>query len=257
MDFATLTFVILTKNEQRNIAECAGSIPHGAQALVFDAESVDETRAIAKSCGATVATAPWRGIAWARDAAEQLVRTEWLFMLDADERVSPQLREELASLQTTPEIDAYEIPRENHFCGRWVRGAAWWPDLQIRMYRKGKARQASLNERAAAAGHIYYEAPGRTRTLRSQVIHYSYDSIDDYRRRFARYTDLEARARRASLPEFAAAWLVMPLRALWLLVWRRGFLDGWRGVYVSVASALYPAVVVTKALATRVEAERA
>jgi glycosyltransferase involved in cell wall biosynthesis len=256
MDFAAMTFVILTKNEQRNVADCIGSIPRGSCALVFDAESTDDTRSIAKGLGASVATAPWRGIAWARAAAEQLVRTEWIFLLDADERVSPELRDALAKLAPSQEIDAYAIPRENHFCGKWVRGAAWWPDRHVRLYRKGKARQAARDARAQAAGHIYYEAPGKTHPLDEPIVHYSYASIDDYRQRFARYTDLEARARPATVSEFILAWLLMPVRALWLLVWRRGILDGWRGVYVSVASALYPAVVATKALRSAAEPQR-
>jgi len=233
------------------VADCLGSLPAGAVALVFDAESDDRTRLIAADLGARVAVAPWRGFAMARAAAEQLVQTEWIFVLDADERVTPALGEELASLRPSAGIDAYTIPRANHFCGRWIRGAAWWPDRQIRLYRKGRARQAARDERSRAGGHVYYEAPGRTADLEGHIIHYSYASIDDYKRRFKRYTDLEAGARPGTFGELAKSWLVMPLRAAWLLVVRRGVLDGWRGVYVSVASALYPAVVATKAWRAR------
>jgi hypothetical protein len=118
------------------------------------------------------------------------------------------------------------------------------------MYRKGRASQAADNPRRHAAGHVYYEAPGRTAELRGHIIHHSYESVDDYRRKFKRYTDAEAGAHRATFGEFVAAWLVMPVRAAWLLTWRRGVLDGWAGIYVSIASALYPAVVATKALRT-------
>jgi glycosyltransferase involved in cell wall biosynthesis len=247
MILSGITFVILTKNEEHNIGDCIASVPPGAPTLVFDAESTDRTRAIAFDLGARVAVAPWRGIGFARDAAEQLVQTEWVFVLDADERVTPGLRDELAALHTSDAIDAYTIPRANHFCGRWIRGAAWWPDRQVRMYRKGRAEQAARDARSHAAGHVYYVAPGRTADLRGHIIHYSYASVEDYRRRFRRYTDLEANTRGATFGELAKAWLVMPVRAAWLLVWRRGLLDGWRGVYVSIASALYPAVVATKA----------
>lgn len=250
MDASDITFVILTRDEERNIAECLRSLPPGAKALVFDSESTDKTLAIAAAMGARVAVAPWRGVGPARSAAEQLVRTEWLFTLDADERVTPELAAEIAGLRTSPHIDAYSIPRANYFGGRWIRGASWWPDRRVRMYRKGRATQTADNLRRHAAGHVYYEAPGRTAELKSHIIHHSYASVDDYRRKFKRYTDAEASARRSSLGEFVGAWLVVPLRAAWLLTWRRGALDGWTGVYVSVASALYPAVVATKALRT-------
>lgn len=247
MDLAALTFVVLTRNEERNLGECLASIPTGARILVYDAESTDATVQIARERGAQVVMGAWRGFAIARDAAEQSVTTEWLFILDADERVTQELRAELEELQPSGGIDAYEVPRANYFCGRWIRGAAWWPDRQVRMYRKGRARQAARDARSRAAGHVYYVAPGRTGQLGGRLIHNSYESIDDYRRRFKRYTDLEAAAGPASFLDLLASWLVMPLRAGWLLLWRRGLLDGWRGIYVSVASALYPAVVVTKA----------
>jgi glycosyltransferase involved in cell wall biosynthesis len=222
-------------------------LPEGASALVYDAESTDRTRLIASDAGARLAVAPWRGVGIARDCAEQLVQTEWVFTLDADERVTPALSAELASLQTSADVDAYTVPRANHLCGRWIRGAAWWPDRQVRLYRKGRAQQTARDARSRAAGHVYYVAPGRTADLAGHVIHYSYASVGDYRERFKRYTDAEASVLPATTSDCARAWLVMPARAVWLLVWRRGLLDGWRGVYVSVASALYPAVVATKA----------
>lgn len=250
MDVAGITFVVLTRDEERNIGDCLKSLPLGAQALVLDSESTDRTRSIAADMGARVAVAPWRGVGPARAAAEQLVQTQWVFTLDADERVTPALAAELAGLVPSDSIDAYSIPRANYFGDRWIRGAAWWPDRQVRMYRKGRASQAADSPRRHAAGHVYYEAPGRTAELRGHIIHLSYTSVDDYRRKFKRYTDAEAGAHRATLGEFVGAWLVMPVRAAWLLTWRRGVLDGWAGIYVSIASALYPAVVATKALRT-------
>lgn len=251
MNAAAITVVVLTKNEEHNIADCLESLPAGAHALVYDAESTDATRQIAADRGARVAVAPWRGISAARNAAEQLVQTEWLFILDADERITPQLSGELTALQTSPSIDAYTIPRANYFCNKWIRGAGWWPDRQIRLYRRGRAQQSARDARSFAAGHIYYVAPGKTADLRGHIVHYSYASVEDYRTKFKRYTDAEAGDRPATLLELAKAWLVMPLRAAWLLVWRRGVLDGWQGLYVSVASALYPAVVATKAWRNR------
>ena len=247
MDPSSITFVILTRDEEGAIADCLGSLPAASAALVYDAQSRDRTREVAASLGARVYVVPWHGFEVARAAAGLLVKTEWVFVLDADERVSTSLREELLALETRPDIDAYTVPRANHFCGRWIRGAAWWPDRQVRLYRRGRAKLTASDPRKRAGGHVYFSAPGRTADLDGHVIHYSYASIDDYRRRFKRYTDSEASAGPATFREAAAAWLVMPLRAAWLLVVRRGLLDGWRGVYVSIASALYPAVVATKA----------
>lgn len=240
---ADITFTILTKNEAANIAACLRSLPAQSRALVYDAESDDATVDVARSLGARVAIAPWAGFAQAREHAHAMVQTPWTFMLDADERITPELARELAGLEPPQEVSAYSLPRRNWFCGRWIKGAGWWPDRLVRLFRTGRAR---LTARGTSGVHETWVPLGKSAELVAPLDHYSYTEVGSYRRKFAIYTELEAQAMKAGAGRVIAAWLSVPLRATWLLLRRGGILEGWRGIYISAGSAAYPAVVATK-----------
>lgn len=245
MDSADVTFVILTKNEAPNIGACLASLPKGSRALVYDALSDDGTASLAQSAGANVVSAPWAGFVAARDAAAQLVKTPWTFMLDADERISPALARELECLQPGPHIGSYSMPRRNHFCGRWIRSAGWWPDRLVRLFRTGQARLVARG--ASSQGvHETWHPGGECHELASPIEHYSYDSPAGYRRKFSLYTDLEAGSGRAAFADVVGAWLVVPARFAWYWLRRGGIFEGWRGAFVCGGNATYPAVVATK-----------
>jgi glycosyltransferase involved in cell wall biosynthesis len=244
---ADITFVVLTKNEASNITQCLQSLPKGSASLVYDAQSSDETSNLAVSLGAAVVQAPWEGYVRARAAAVKLVSTPWTFMLDADERLSIALCRELAQIEPALDVSALSVPRRNWFCGRWLRSAGWWPDRLVRLFRTGTAEVVPRSANAGATLHETWLPSGRCDELSQPIEHYSYRSTHDYRKKFVQYTDIEARTARASTVDAIAAWFLMPMRLGWLLVGRRGILEGWRGIYVCAGSALYPAVVATKA----------
>jgi glycosyltransferase involved in cell wall biosynthesis len=247
MRSADVTFVILTKDEAQRIGDCLASLPAGAPALVYDAESSDATPDIARRLGARVVSQPWAGFVAARENAAALVQTPWTFMLDADERLTPQLRAELAALEPPERTVAYSVPRRNIFCGRWMRGAGWWPDRLIRLFRTGQATPVARGPQSGALLHETWRARGVWGELRSPLEHRSYDTPAHYRRKFAAYTDIEAGSGPASLRRTMAHWLLVPLRAAWLLGPKLGLRDGWRGAFIAFGSAAYPAVAATKA----------
>jgi hypothetical protein len=216
---------------------------------VYDARSEDTTAQLAASCGARVVGADWQGFAIARKAAAALVTTQWTFMLDADERLTDGGCAELRGCNPSAETLAYSVPRKNFFCGRWIRGAGWWPDRLVRLFRTGAAKITSPSGSAASAVHERWEVDGAIARLTEPIEHYSYSSVGSYRSKFARYTSLEAANQkgRISFASLAAAEALVPFRAAWLLIVRGGILDGWRGAYVSLGSACYPAVVKWKA----------
>ena len=250
LNLADLTFVVLTKDEERQLDGCLRSLPDGAQSLVYDAESRDGTIGVAIARGADVVIRPWAGFAAARKAAAASARTSWVFMLDADERLTLELHEELALLDPPADVEAYSVARRNFFCGRWIRGAGWWPDRLVRLFRNGRAVISARHIESVSSVHETWRVEGRCLPLGAALEHHSYPTVQVYREKFARYTALEANGMRGrvSIASAIVAWVIAPVRALWLLIARVGIIDGWRGAYVSIASACYPAVVRWKAL---------
>ena len=245
MHSADITYVILTKNEAANIGACLRTVPAQSTILVYDAFSEDATTELARSFGARVIQAPWAGYGRARGDAAAQVKTAWTFMLDADERVTSELGFEIEALQPPDTIAGYSVARRNYFCGRWIRSCGWWPDRLVRLFRTG---QATIVARGSGNDSVHeaWQVRGDCAQLRAPLDHFSYASIEEYHRKFAIYTGLESQGVRAGFGQVIAAWLAVPLRALFYLVRRGGIVEGWRGAYVCTGSALYPAVVATK-----------
>lgn len=246
MNPADVTFVVLTKNEAARIDACLASVPSGCDMLVYDSESTDSTAQLAKARGARVVDGAWHGFAQTRLDAVALVATPWTFMLDADERVTPELSMELTALDPPAGVAAYSVPRRNYFCGKWIRGAGWWPDRLVRLFRTGHAGITSRHGGEAAL-HETWQPDGASAPLASPLDHHSYATLADYRAKFERYTDIEASALPADPLAVVSSSSVFPLRALWLLFGRGAILDGWRGAYIAWCSALYPVAVAAKA----------
>ena len=214
--------------------------------LVYDSASQDGTAELARNRGARVFDGPWHGFAQTRLDAAALVGTPWTFMLDADERLTPELSMELSALDPAPDIVAYSVPRRNYFCDRWIRGAGWWPDRLVRLFRTGHAGIASRHGGEGAL-HETWQPDGATGQLSAPLEHHSYATLAEYRAKFERYTDIEAGASPADPLAVVNQSSVFPLRVVWLLIGRGAILDGWRGVYIAWCSALYPVVVAAKA----------
>lgn len=217
---------------------------------MLDAESEDGTAALARARGADVVVRPWRGFVDARRFALGRVRTEWTFMLDADEALDPILRDAILAAAPPPGVAGYAVRRTTYFCGRPISGCGWGDERILRLVRTERARivaqpaaggAAELHERLAVRG-VVDELAGR-------LVHASYPTLASYRSKFARYTAIEAAGLAPSASAFAAATARALVRAPWLFVVRGGWRDGWRGAYIAGASALYPAVVRWKALA--------
>lgn len=247
MDPAQITAVVLTKDEAANIVACLHSVPAGVRTLVVDAESSDATRALAEGAGARVVVRPWEGFVAARRAALAMVETPWVLFLDADERLDAALRE--AVLAAPADAVGYELLRTTEFCGRPMHCAGWADEPVLRLFRRDGVH---LEARPAAGGtaelHERWVAEGPVGRLSGCLEHRSYPTIADYRRKFARYTSTEAGGITPSPVRALTAAAIAVARLGWLYLGRGGWRDGWRGAYVCLMSALYPAVVQFRAL---------
>ena len=237
MTRATLSVVVVTLNEEERIRECLDSVAWADEVIVVDAESQDKTAAIARELTDHVIVRPWPGFAAQKNFGLGRATGEWVLSLDADETVSPALREEIAAiLAGGPAAEGYAVPRRNVFWGRWVRHGGLYPDWQVRLFRRGRGR---FVERAV---HESVTIDGAVARLRGHLEHRSYRDVGDFLARADRYTSLAAEewmaAGRPSRPVLDL--VARPIgRFLGMYVARAGFLDGWRGFLLATLYAYY------------------
>lgn len=231
------------------------SLPAGVRIFVLDAGSQDATRAIAKAAGAVVVERAWTNFIDARRFAASSVTTPWTMMLDADERLDESLKTAIGAAKPADDVDAYRLQRVTYFCARPMR-ALGWDEKLVRIFRTGRAElRAHPVAGGSAALHERWEVSGRIEDLPGVLIHDSYPDRQSYRRKFERYTTLEAEGIEPSAGALVRSAAFAIPRFLWLLGPRGGLLAGWRGAYLAFWSALYPVVVRRKALLRRGRSE--
>ncbi len=229
-----LSVAVITRNEARNIESCLRSIGFADEVVVVDHASSDGTPEIAARLGARVIAAPdWPGFGAQKNRAVEACGGDWILSLDADERVSEELRAEIEAVLAAPRFDVYEIPRRSTYCGRFIRHGGWWPDYCVRLFRLGSATfsDARVHERLLTDRPV-----GR---LSQPIVHYSFRSMDDVLSKMNRYSSdsAAALAARGRVPGLATA-IVHGLAAFMrTYVFRLGFLDGRYGFLLAVSNA--------------------
>jgi glycosyltransferase involved in cell wall biosynthesis len=232
-----LSAVVIALDEEAQIAAALETVRFCDEAVVVDAGSTDRTRDIAAAAGArVVVNAPWPGFVAQRNFAMDQARHDWVLALDADERVTPALRDEIQALRAAGFAHAgYRIPRVAWYLGRWIRGTDWYPDPQLRLFdrRRGRWHGSLIHESVRVEGAV-----GR---LRSDLEHFSYVDISDHLCAIDRYTTLWAResfeaGRRASFAGMAGAAGFAFVRNYLL---RGGVRLGGPGLVVSALNSYY------------------
>ena len=175
-----ISAIIITHNEEANIEECLTSVAWADEIVVVDAMSTDRTFEIASGFTDRVLCEPWEGYATARRHAIAAAESEWILSIDADERVTPELRAEIEACLTAPESDGYMIPRKAFFLGRWIKHCGWYPGYVIRLFRKDRAR---VTEKLVHEG---IRVDGKVGTLENHILHYTYRTVEAYFDRFNR-----------------------------------------------------------------------
>jgi glycosyltransferase involved in cell wall biosynthesis len=228
---------IIARDEEDRLPECLASLGWCDEVLVVDSHSTDRTREVAAAAGARVIERDWPGHVAQKEFAIRAAHHEWVFCIDADERVSPELAAEIASLGARDfETHAgFSMPRASLYLGRWIRHGTWYPDRKLRLFDRRRGRWGGRDP------HDRVEVSGPVRSLAGELRHEPYRSFEDHLATIDHYTsvtarELHAEGRRARLID----WLVRPpLRFLDFYVWRRGFLDGWRGLLLAYLAAHY------------------
>jgi glycosyltransferase involved in cell wall biosynthesis len=232
----TLSVTIITLNEAANIDACLASVAWADDVLVVDSGSTDDTVARAKAAGARVEVREWPGYSAQKNWAASQAKYDWILSLDADERISPALADEIrARVAAHPTAAGFRIARVTWHLGRWIRTTDWYPDYQLRLYDRRRARWKPRRV------HESVEADGPVDVLSHEIEHYAYRDISHHHETMDRYTTLAAaemyeRGRRASIVDLA---LHPPAAFLRNYILRRGCLDGTSGFIVSAMNAYY------------------
>ena len=229
-----LSVAVITLNEEERLADCLASVAFADEIVVVDSGSSDRTVAIAEAHGARVITQAWLGFGRQKQFAIDQCRHQWVLVLDADERIPPATAQEITAVLRQPAHVAYSLPRQNFFCGRWLKHAGWWPDRVVRLFDRTQAR---MSDRLVHEGLV---VDGPVGQLQGVIVHqanrdiaHTLAKINDYSSAGA--AELAKSGRKGS-PWQAAA------RSAWAFVHnyllRRGFLDGKEGFVQAVCDAV-------------------
>jgi glycosyltransferase involved in cell wall biosynthesis len=230
-----ISATVITLNEERNIADCLASLDFVDEIIVVDSGSSDRTEELCRQNHRVRFThQEWLGYGRQKNRAAELASRDWILNLDADERVTQELRKSIEQIDISG-ISAARMARENYFGRRWVRHCGWYPDFTIRLYDR---RVCSFSEREV---HESLEHDGRISTLAGNLRHFTYAGISDYLRRMDRYSDLAARELHNSSKSCGVLTLLVkpPATFLKMYIIRRGFLEGRLGLVISVLYACY------------------
>ncbi len=230
--------VILTYNEREHVTACVESARFADRVIVFDSFSTDDTPVLALEAGAELIQHPFADYASQRNAALEAVkgRADWVLFVDADERVTPALENEVLDVIQNPDYAGWRVSRLNYIFGRLTRGAGWFPDYQTRLLRVGSARYDP--ERQV---HEVVMLDGALGTLKEPLIHYNYKTPAQFAQKQRRYTFYDATILyEAGVRPKPQNYVLQPLRQFW---WRfvtlKGYRDGVHGLRLSLLMAWY------------------
>ena len=227
-----LSVIIITCNEEENIKHCLESVKWSDEIVIVDSFSSDKTVEIAREYTSQVFQNKWTDFSQQKNLALEKASSEWILNIDADERVTPELKKEILAVLNSQfqSFDGYYIPLRNNYLGRWIRHCGWYPDYHLRLFRRGKGR---FNERIV---HESVVVEGKKGHLKFCLNHYSYKNLSDHLNKIDKFTSLAAEemftnGKRARVFDLLLRPLVKFIK-MYLI--KRGYLDGIYGLIVSI-----------------------
>jgi glycosyltransferase involved in cell wall biosynthesis len=239
-----ISATLITQNEERKIARAIESLRCCDEILVVDSGSTDRTVEIAEKLNARVVDSPWYGYSKQKNLAAAQAANDWILSLDADEALSEALEAEIWQLRKRgPEFDAYTMPRMAQYLGRWILHSGWYPDRKVRLYDRNKA---------SWVGEFVHESVKVTGTvghLKSNILHYTCESLSEHVRSVDRYTTLAAQevASRGERIGWSRLILEPGFTFVRAYLFELGFLDGLEGLMIANMAAMYTFLKYAKA----------
>ena len=233
-----ISAIIITFNEEDRIGETVSSLGFCDEVVVVDSGSSDRTGEIARQAGARVLRREWTGYSDQKNYASGQAVHDWVFSVDADERPSIELADEIVEWKRRePDkgVVGCSMPRLANYLGRWIRHSGWYPDRKIRLYARDHARWIG------DFVHESLQVEGRVQRFRGDLLHFPYRTLDDHHERIDRYTVLAGAESRQNGRRFNPVRLIVapPLYFLKSFLLRAGFLDGRYGLRLAYMGARY------------------
>jgi len=223
-----LSVVIITKNEEKFIGDAIKSAEFADEILLLDSGSTDGTCKIAKKLGAKVENQTWLGFGPQKNSAVDLATNDWVFVLDADERIPPKLCSEIITTLKNPSFDGYLVGRLNNFFGKDIKTCGLYPDYSVRLFNRNKGR---FND---VLLHESVGIEGKVAKLNNHMIHLAYSNVDEFIEKQRYYSKLSNKKKNIVKAVAYPCWTFFKLYFIKL-----GFLDGWHGYIIAKIYAKY------------------
>lgn len=232
-----ISAIVVCFNEEDNIRDCLESLKWVEEIVVVDSFSTDRTVEICRQYTERVVQRPWAGYRDQKAFAHSLATKEWVFLVDADERVPSELKQEVqhALVQFGSRYAAFSVPRLVYYLGRWWWRGGWYPDYDVRLFRRDRATWGGKDP------HEKILVDGRVRRLKNPLHHFSYRDISDHLNRINHFTSISAKELRAVGKRWSCRDnLARPaVRFFRSYLWQRGCREGFPGFFIAVTAAVY------------------
>lgn len=221
--------IIICRNEEKNIDDCLKSISWCEEIIIVDSGSTDKTIEIAKKHTDKIFFNEWRGFSIQRKFALTKTSNDWVLVLDADERCTDELAQEIKNILTgNIQEKGFFIPRKSFFLNKWIKHCGWYPDYKLRLFNKNNV---TISDRLVHEG---YEVNGQTQNLKNDLLHYTVTSISEFTEKINHYSTLSAQEKWnkrtiSFLYLFFVPWFEFTKK----FIFQAGFLDGINGLMVS------------------------
>jgi len=229
-----ISAVIITKNEEQNLKNCLGSLDWVNEIVVVDSGSIDRTLQIAEEFRTKIIQTEWLGFGKTKQLAVEQASNDWVFSIDADEVVTPELKERILKLlENEMQIPGYRIRRSSFYLQKLIRHSGWDTDYPKRLFNRksGKFSDDMVHESV--------QVEGKMGIIEEPLLHFTYPTIESHIRKMNRYTTIAAEAMFAKGKKVSifGALVRAKLKFLKMYIIRAGFLDGWAGLILALNSA--------------------
>ncbi len=231
-----ISAILITLNEESNLERCLKSINWVDEIVVVDSGSTDKTLDIARRYTEKIYAIPWEGFGPAKNLALQKATSGWILSIDADEEISPELKNEILNKISSPtNSEGFYLPRKSCFLGKWLKYGGWYPDYVLRVFKKDKGRfeEKLVHESVKVEGKIEY--------LKNHILHYTDPDIEHYIKKMNYYTTLSARELHTKNQKASFFQILLRPCGVFFKIYflKKGFLEGEYGLLLSIFSAFH------------------